>query len=174
VPGAAFAALCLAGALRRASPFRLALPPAVLWGVALAPPFYTTGYEWRGSEKSAIWGGVDVASDNPHDCNHRGLARAPRRGLPGPRPQAQPTRFASRAVRRSPVSRVFPSPGRKPPRRYEAAAGAVLRLAGAFAPGFGLALPCMSCGGAGAWRGGDRPAFRRDPSFSRAPVPTMG
>jgi len=51
LPGAAFAALCLAGALRRASPFRLALPPAVLWMVATVPRFCTTGYEWRGAEK---------------------------------------------------------------------------------------------------------------------------
>ncbi|NNE17370.1 MAG: hypothetical protein HKN10_02725 [Myxococcales bacterium] len=42
-PGAAFAALCLAGASRRASPFGLALPPAVFWWVALVPHFYALG-----------------------------------------------------------------------------------------------------------------------------------
>ena len=31
-------------------------------------------YVWRGAEKGAIWGGVDVASDNLHASSHRRLA----------------------------------------------------------------------------------------------------
>ena len=58
LPGAAFASLCLAGASRRASPFGLALPPAVLGGCFGAA--LPNEYEWRGAEKVAIWGGVDV------------------------------------------------------------------------------------------------------------------
>ena len=81
-----------------------------LVGGAPVPRVYTNGYEWRGAEKSAIWGGVDVASDNLQDSSHRRLARAPRRGLRGQSPQVNPTTFASRAVRRSPVSRFFPCP----------------------------------------------------------------
>ena len=69
-------------------------------------------YVWRGSEKGAIWGGVDVASANLQNSNHRRLARAPRRGLRGQSSQVLPNTNASRAVRRSPVSRLFPSPGR--------------------------------------------------------------
>ena len=65
---------------------------------------------YRGSEKGAIWGGVDVASANLQNSNHRRLARASRRGLRGQSPQVLPNTNASRAVRRSPVSRLFPSP----------------------------------------------------------------
>ncbi len=86
------------------------------WGGTPAPLLYTTGYEWRGAEKSAMWVGVDVASANLQDSSHRRLARAPRRGLPGPRPQVLLTRFASRAVRWRPASRFFPRPAMKAPR----------------------------------------------------------
>ena len=95
---------------RRASPFGLALPPAVLWRGAAVSHFFAIGYEWRGAEKGATWGVVDAASDNPQDSNHHGLARATRLGLPGPGPQVLPTRSASRAVRCSPVSRLFTRP----------------------------------------------------------------
>ncbi len=36
----------------------------------MVPHFYALGYEWRDAEKSAIWGGVDVASDNRQDSKH--------------------------------------------------------------------------------------------------------
>ena len=78
------------------------------------PPAFVDGYEWRDAEKGAMGGGVDVASANLQDSDQPRLARAPRRGLPGPRPQVLPTRFASRAVRRNPASRLFPRPGMKP------------------------------------------------------------
>ena len=106
LPGAAGASLRLAGALRRASPFGLALPPAVLWRVDRSVSPY------GGARQSAIWADRRRASDNRQDSNHRRLARAPRRGLRGHSPQVHPTTFASRAVRRSPVSRFFPRPGR--------------------------------------------------------------
>ena len=47
----------------------------------------------------------DVASANWQDSNQRQLARAPRRGLRGQSSQVHPTTFASRAVRRTLVSR---------------------------------------------------------------------
>ncbi len=80
-----------------------------------APLFAMNVDVWRGPEKGAIWGGVDVASANLQDSNHRRLARAPTRGLRGQSSQVLPNTNASRAVRRSPVSRLFPSPGRSAP-----------------------------------------------------------
>jgi hypothetical protein len=60
---------------------------------------------YGGARRGAMGGGVDVASDNRHACNQLRLARAPRRGLRGLRPQVHLTTIASRAVRRSPASR---------------------------------------------------------------------
>ncbi len=104
LPGAAFAALCLAGASRRASPFGLALPPAV--GEGWWSCLHTEG---RGKRRDM--GRSRRVSDNRQDSNQPRLARAPRGGLRGLRPQAPPATFASRPVRRSPVSRLFPRPG---------------------------------------------------------------
>ena len=67
LPAAAGAALRLGGALRRASPFGLALP-------RVFGKFVVHVSVWRGAEKGAIWGGVDVASDNRQDSNHPRLA----------------------------------------------------------------------------------------------------
>ena len=111
LPGAAFALLCLAGAFAPCFALRARAAACCLRGGVSGPSLYVFGYEWRGSEKGATWGGVDAASANPQDSNQHGLARATRLGLPGPGPQVHPTRSASRAVRCSPVSRLFPCPG---------------------------------------------------------------
>ena len=103
LPGAAFASLCLAGALRRASPFGLALPPAGWEGCGSC-------LRTEGRGKNPSWGGVDVTSDNRQDSNPLRLARVPRRGLRGPGPQVLPTTSASRAVRWNPVTGFFRAP----------------------------------------------------------------
>ncbi len=115
LPGAAVAALRLAGALRRASPCGLALPPALVKGGAcgahrrsrilaservrdLRSNTWLNIYVRRGAgERDA--GVRRRVSDNPQDSSHPGLARAPRGGLRGLRPQALPATLASRPVR---------------------------------------------------------------------------
>jgi hypothetical protein len=80
-----------AGARVNLSPILfLKLPPPRMYGGAWA---------------NAMWGSGGVASDNRSGSNHLRLARAPRRGLRGPRPQVPPATIASRAVRRNPASR---------------------------------------------------------------------
>jgi len=97
-------ARALAPALAPAPTRATALAPAPSPARALAPAraLKSTYGGVRGGV-TRVWGGV--ARDNRHACNHRRLARAPRLGLPGLRPQAQPASYASRAVRHSPVSR---------------------------------------------------------------------
>jgi len=112
LPGAAGASHCLAGAFAPGFAVPARAAACCLIGGVSVPHFYAPGYEWRGAEKGAMWGGVDAACANPQDSSHRGLAHATRLGLRGLRLQAPPATFASRAVRRSPASRLFPRPGR--------------------------------------------------------------
>ncbi len=106
LPGAAFASLCLAGASRRASPFGLALPPAG-GGEVWAPVSV-----WRGAEKTASWGGVDVRVTIGKTATRSDWREFRGDGLRGPGSQVPPTTSASRAVRRNPVSAFFRAPVR--------------------------------------------------------------
>jgi hypothetical protein len=109
LPAAPGASLGLAGALRRASPFGLALPPAVGEG-------WWSCLRMEGREKRRDMGRSRRVSDNRQDSNNLRLARAPRGALRGLRLQALPATFATRPVRRSPVSCLFPRPGTTPTR----------------------------------------------------------
>ena len=104
LPGAAFALLCLAGAFA---------PGFALRTRAAACRFGKVGglvSVRRGAEKGAIWGGVDVASDNRQDSNQPRLAASSEARLAWSRPPVHPTTSASRAVSWNPVTGFFRAP----------------------------------------------------------------
>ncbi len=162
LPAAPCASLGLGGASRRASPFGLA------GGCCLEGAWRT----WLGGRRTDVRGssvsvcrGAEQRGDvgrsrrvsaKLQDSNHHRLARAPRLGLPGPSPQVHPTRSASRAVRRSPMSRLCSEPRIHPPpvvlvplSREPAACLARHSLRSALpaplAPGFALRARAAAC-----------------------------
>ena len=101
-PSAAFASLCLGGALApgfalRARGFRACLTGGC-WGMVLCESPYI------GARKNALGVVGGVRSANRQDSNHLRLARRSRGGLRGPTSPVLPTTFASRPVRRNPNS----------------------------------------------------------------------
>ena len=111
LPGAAFASLCLAGAFAPGFALRARAAAGGLGrfsGTCLDGSVRRYAVrnisEWRGAAERDV-GVRRRVSDNRQDSNHPRLARAPRGGLRGLRPQVPPATFASRPVRRTPASR---------------------------------------------------------------------